>query len=520
MAGRVELNFTGVWGTVTDDYGWRAENDIVLCRELFGVPAGTQVARLPCDVMGVPTAPTSVPVWFDVAKCHGTEQSFLDCSFDLLDGTDHDDDVCIVCDTSVLGGDVEVRLADGPTPASGRLEVNVLGSWGTVCDDSWGKEDADVACRQLGYAGGASLEQIKCSALGIPEASSSVRIWLDDLSCDGSESNLLDCADRAIGHHNCKHSEDVCMACNDGSEALNIRLAGGSTGSGRLEVSVQGTWGTVCDDYWSLDDDDSYYNAMVACRELGFPGGGQVPCASLGISQASEAVPIWLDNVECDGDEKSIFDCYRNTIGDHDCDHAEDVCLQCDVPAGCRNAGGKPITGVGASGTVKKPCSWADMSNGRAGMCAKHLIARENCPLACRLCARKDSLKRNALRHAAASRNNKKSCAWVRDNEGANPGIWVERCSKFPEARAACPVTCGTPLNCFDDTSPFWDSEDDDITCSDVFASWVNAPKTGIEPLCVTLPDARKHCPVTCGTCTRSDSAARNAIDLDGDLGS
>jgi len=117
-------------------------------------------------------------------------------------------------------------------------------------------------------------------------------------------------------------------------------------------------------------------------------------------------------------------------------------------------------------------------------------------------------------------------------------------CSKFPEARAACPVTCGTPLNCFDDTSPFWDSEDDDITCSDVFASWVNAPKTGIEPLCVTLPDARKHCPVTsrrrgspstrvvtrfyarvskgcrCGTCTRSDSAARNAIDLDGDLGS
>jgi len=207
MAGRVELNFTGVWGTVTDDYGWRAENDIVLCRELFGVPAGTQVARLPCDVMGVPTAPTSVPVWFDVAKCHGTEQSFLDCSFDLLDGTDHDDDVCIVCDTSVLGGDVEVRLADGPTPASGRLEVNVLGSWGTVCDDSWGKEDADVACRQLGYAGGASLEQIKCSALGIPEASSSVRIWLDDLSCDGSESNLLDCADRAIGHHNCKHSK-------------------------------------------------------------------------------------------------------------------------------------------------------------------------------------------------------------------------------------------------------------------------------------------------------------------------
>ena len=48
--------------------------------------------------------------------------------------------------------DDSVRLVDGDNynATSGRVEFCVGGRWGTVCNEAWGEDEADVVCQQLG----------------------------------------------------------------------------------------------------------------------------------------------------------------------------------------------------------------------------------------------------------------------------------------------------------------------------------------------------------------------------------
>ena len=48
----------------------------------------------------------------------------------------------------------DVRLVDGSDSSEGRVEICINDEWGTVCDDSWSGNDAEVVCRQTGNSGG------------------------------------------------------------------------------------------------------------------------------------------------------------------------------------------------------------------------------------------------------------------------------------------------------------------------------------------------------------------------------
>ena len=61
--------------------------------------------------------------------------------------------MCCLGPPSSLSGDLRLVDSSGQTGgSSGRLEVYNSGQWGTVCDDSFGIDEAVVACRQLGFS--------------------------------------------------------------------------------------------------------------------------------------------------------------------------------------------------------------------------------------------------------------------------------------------------------------------------------------------------------------------------------
>ena len=102
-----------------------------------------------------------------------------------------------------------MRLVGGLTAAEGRVEVNYEGTWGTVCNDSsWDLNDAMVVCQMLGYS--------SVLAAHVKYGEGSGNVWMSNLACTGSESNISECPHIGWGETPCSHSQDAGVTC--GSE--------------------------------------------------------------------------------------------------------------------------------------------------------------------------------------------------------------------------------------------------------------------------------------------------------------
>ena len=103
-----------------------------------------------------------------------------------------------------------MRLVGGPAKYEGRVEVHHNSVWGTVCEDEWDLNDAQVICTELGFSAATAAAHNASYGQG------SGQIWLDNVNCVGTEEIIRNCSHSGWGSHNCSHEEYVSISCTPG----------------------------------------------------------------------------------------------------------------------------------------------------------------------------------------------------------------------------------------------------------------------------------------------------------------
>ncbi|XP_025102101.1 deleted in malignant brain tumors 1 protein-like [Pomacea canaliculata] len=305
-AGRLEIYFNGEWRTVCDK-GFGKEEVTVACR-MLGFNSNEAAA-----VSSVRYGQGSGPILKDNLQCSGSETSLAQCLSFYTASCEHSQDIGVICNITEL---MKVRLVNGNSVA-GRLEIHFSGTWETVCDYGFEKEDALVACRMLGFN---STEAAAVSSVRYGQGSG--HILLKDVRCRGTETSLAKCSHGEFYPQKCNHSQDVGVICNI-TEQMKARLVNGRSKAGRLEVFFNGEWSTVCNKGFGNKE------ARVACRMLQVNSSevAVVPTVRYGRGSGH----ILLSNIWCSGEEASLAQCYHGLLYPQDCDHSNDVGVVCNI---------------------------------------------------------------------------------------------------------------------------------------------------------------------------------------------
>ncbi|EDV28342.1 uncharacterized protein TRIADDRAFT_21116, partial [Trichoplax adhaerens] len=298
--GRVEVYVGDRWATLCDKVA-TINDGKVICNQLNL----TFSRYLPKAYFGRGNSSAAIVS----TSCTGNEISLRACNMKTLtsaSGCTHANDVSILCSIS----DTEpLRLLGGPNRYSGNLEVFFKGRWGSVCDDRFDLKDANVACRQLGFA--SAKDFACCSKYG----SKVTPYWLDDLDCTGTETALSLCKHSAWGVANCGNLEVASIECqgNCGTSIIS--------GTGFVEVYQNGAWGTVCN-----NNNVDITTASVLCRAAGYGNATNVYSFPI-YGKGKEK--IQFDSLKCFGHETSPSDCTRRVPALANCTHDMDLAIKC-----------------------------------------------------------------------------------------------------------------------------------------------------------------------------------------------
>ena len=103
---------------------------------------------------------------------------------------------------------LQVRLVEGPSLREGLVQVYYNKTWGWVCANQWDKQDADVACRMMGFDG--SLTPFKEKE---ESKETKYHYWLNNMQCTGNERSLFSCVHESLGVQDCEGNRRAGVVC-------------------------------------------------------------------------------------------------------------------------------------------------------------------------------------------------------------------------------------------------------------------------------------------------------------------
>ena len=127
----------------------------------------------------------------------------------------HDPLISCNFSTSTGGSTATVRFPSperGANYVQGHVEIKHEGVWGTICDDKFDANNngATVLCRMMEFASGEYSTLYRQSSVTKAE-----KIWLDEVICAGTETDIASCPRAEWGSNNCNHGEDVAIRCTN-----------------------------------------------------------------------------------------------------------------------------------------------------------------------------------------------------------------------------------------------------------------------------------------------------------------